>query len=114
MRAKEFITERKLPTRKGGPMKATYTFPTMPSADAYQAYRFGMAMADHTINYAKGPTDRNAVIVAYTPEEEEIIRGGERQTGHKGRLVADRTSREPGSTDIQSPVAKLKKNRYGV
>jgi hypothetical protein len=114
MRAKEFITERKLPARKSGPMKTTIMFPTMPSSDPYQAYRFGMAMANHTIKYSEGPTSNSAVIVAYTPEEEEIIRGGTAQTGHKGVLVADKESREPGSTNTASPVARVKKNRYGV
>lgn len=114
MRAKEFIVERKLPARKSGPMKAMYMFPDMPSSDSYQAYRFGMAMANHEINYADGPTEQKAVIVAYTPEEETIIRGGERQTGKKGRLVTDKQSREPGSTGTVSPVAKPKKNKFGV
>jgi hypothetical protein len=54
------------------------------------------------------------VIVAYTPEEEEIIQAGTRQTGHKGKLLANKGSKEPASTEIQSPVAKPKKNRYGV
>lgn len=114
MRAKEFIVERKLPTRKGGPMKTTYAFPTMPSSNAYKAYRFGMAMANHTMVYPEGPTGNSAVVVAYTPEEEEIIKAGTKQTGDKGVLVADKESHEPGSTGIQSPVAKIKKNRYGV
>lgn len=114
MRAKEFIIERSFSKRKSGPMSATFQFPTMPSSDGYQAYRFGVAMADHTLEYAEGPTSRNAVIMAYTPEEEEIIRGAERQTGHRGTMVADRTSHEPESTDSQSPVAKPKRNRYGV
>jgi hypothetical protein len=114
MRAKEFIVERSFPKQESGPMNSTYAFPTMPSSDAYQAYRFGLAMADHTINYAEGPTGNSAVIVAYTPEEEEIIKGGTRQTGHKGKMVADRGSDEPKSTDSQSPVAKPKRNRYGV
>jgi len=95
-------------------MSATYAFPTMPSANAYAIYRFGLAMADHTINYAEGPTSNSAVIVAYTPEEEEIIKGGTRQTGHKGKVVADRGSAEPASSDTQSPVARSKKNKYGV
>ncbi len=82
MRAKEFITERKFSDKKSGPMKSTYMFPTMPSSDPYQAYRFGMAMADHTLNYPEGPTSNKAVVVAYTPEEEEIIKGGSKQTGH--------------------------------
>ena len=114
MKAKEFILERAFSRRTSGPMKTTYTFPKMPSADPYQAYRFGLAMADHTLGYAKGPTDRNAVIVAIMPEEEEIIKGGMRQTGKKGVLVADKESHEPDSTSKQSPVAKYKKNRYGV
>ena len=114
MRAREFIIERSLPKRKSGPLKAMYMFPTMPSSDPYQAYRFAMAMANHTINYAEGPTEQKAVVVAYTPEEEEIIQGGSNQTGHKGRLVADQSSHEPFSTETQSPVAKRRPNRYGV
>jgi hypothetical protein len=73
-----------------------------------------MAMADHTINYAAGPAEQHAVIVAYTAEEEEIIRGGEAQTGHKGKMLTDRGSREPKGTNTQSPVARKKPNRYGV
>ena len=114
MRAKEFIVERKMPARKGGPMTATYMFPEMPSSDPYQAYRFGMAMADHTMGYAEGPTQQKAVVVAYTEEEEAIIKGASKQTGHKGQLVSDKTSHEPKSTNTQSPVAKPKRNRYGV
>jgi hypothetical protein len=71
-------------------------------------------MADHTINHAEGPTSNHAVIIAYTPEEEEIIRAGTRQTGHKGKLVADRGSNEPKTTESTSPVAKPKRNKYGV
>lgn len=95
-------------------MPFTKKFPTMPSSDPYQAYRFGMAMADHTIDYAEGPAEQNAVIVAYTPEEEEIIRGGEHQTGNIGKEIADRGSREPKDTNSLSPVAKRSKNKYGV
>jgi hypothetical protein len=114
MRAKEFIIERSFSKRASGPMSTTYQFPTMPSANAYAAYRFGLAMADHTIDYAEGPTGNSAVIVAYTPEEEEIIKSGTRQTGHKGRIVADRSSHETTDTNSVSPIAKLKRNRYGV
>ena len=114
MRAKEFIIERNFSKQKSGPMSTTYQFPTMPSSDGYQAYRFGVAMADHTMTYAIGPTNRNAVIVAYTPEEEEIIKSAAKQTGHKGVLVADKSSHELTSTGTHSPVASPKRNRYGV
>jgi hypothetical protein len=114
MRAKEFIVERSFPTRKSDVMKTTYAFDTMPSSDPYNIYRFGMAMADHTINYAEGPAAQSAVIVAYTDADDEIIKGGSRQTGHKGRLIADKESHEPNSTNTTSPVAKPKRNKYGV
>ena len=113
MRAKEFITERQLPKRVSRAMNTTFQFPTMPSSDAYQAYRFGVAMANHE-EPPYGPTAQHAVISAYTPEEEEIIHAAERATGHKGRLIADRGSHERDSTATQSPVAKSKRNRYGV
>jgi hypothetical protein len=113
MRAKEFIVERSFSKRKSGPIVTTFQFPTMPSSDGYQAYRFGLAMANHE-EPPYGPSSQNAVISAYTPEEEEIIHAAERATGNKGQLVADRGSREPKDTQSQSPVAATKRNRYGV
>jgi hypothetical protein len=113
MRAKEFITEREMSDRKSRVLNTAFEFPTMPSSDGYQAYRFGVAMANHE-EPAYGPTSQHAVISAYSPEEEAIIHAAERVTGHKGRLVADRGSREPKSTDTHSPVAQPKRNRYGV
>ena len=113
MRAREFITEREMPQRKSRTMSTAFEFPTMPSSDGYQIYRFGMAMANHE-QPPYGPAGQHAVISAYTPEEEEIIHAAERATGHKGRILADRGSDEPLSTDILSPVAKPKRNRYGV
>ena len=113
MRAKEFITEREMSDRKSRALNTTFEFPTMPSSDGYQAYRFGVAMANHE-EPPYGPTSQHAVISAYTSEEEEIIHAAERVTGHRGRLIADRGSREPKSTETQSPVAKPKRNRYGV
>jgi len=114
MRAREFIIEREMSSRKSSTMPLSLHYPDMPSSDPYLAYRFAMAMADHTINHAEGPAEQHAVIVAYTPEEEAIIRGGEAQTGHKGRTLTDRGSREPETTYIVSPVARPKRNRYGV
>jgi hypothetical protein len=113
MRAKEFIVERSFSKRKSGPMTTTFEFPSMPSSDGYQAYRFGLAMANHEIA-PTSVTAQHAVISAYAPEEEEIIRAGERVTGHKGQVVADRGSHEADSTQTTSPVAQVKRNRYGV
>jgi hypothetical protein len=113
MRAKEFIVERSFSKRKSGPMATTFEFPSMPSSDGYQAYRFGLAMANHE-EPPYGPTGQHAVISAYTPEEEEIILAAEQATGHKKQIVADRGSHETDSTVTVSPVARVKRNRYGV
>lgn len=114
MRIRELLTEREMPERKSSTMPFSKHYPTMPSSDPYLAYRFGMAMADHTINHAEGPAAQHAVIVAYTSEEENIIKGGEAQTGHKGKMLSDKGSREPGSTNTVSPVAQPRRNRWGV
>lgn len=114
MRAKEFIIERKMPQSKSAPMTSVYMFPDMPSSDPYQAYRFGMAMADHTIKHAQGPTEQKAVVVAYTAQEEEIIKGAEKQTGHRGRSVTDSQSHEVNTVNNRSAVPTYKKNRWGV
>ena len=114
MRAREFIVEREMSDRKSSTMPLSKHYPTMPSSDPYQAYRFGMAMADHTIDYAEGPAEQHAVVVAYTPEEEAIIKGGEKQSGHKGKMLTDRGSHEPGDTYKTSPVARPRKNKFGV
>lgn len=114
MRIREVLFEREMPERKSSTMPLSKSYPTMPSSDPYQIYRFGVAMADHTINYAEGPAAQNAVVVTYTPEEEDIVKGGERQTGHKGQMLTDRGSHEPKSTNTASPVARIKRNKYGV
>ncbi len=114
MRAREFIFEREFSKRKSAVLSTTFEFPSMPSADPYRAYRFSMAMADHTMSSAEGPVSNHAMIVAYTDADEDIIKGAERQTGDRGRLVADRGSNEPDSTHTVSPVAKKRTNRYGV
>ena len=114
MRAKEFIVERELPGRKSSVLPGTKIYPGMPSANPYEIYRFGMAMANHEIKNAAGPANNFAVITTYAPEEEEIVKAAERKTGQKGQVLADKGSSEPASTDVLSPVARPKKNRYGV
>lgn len=116
MRAKEFINEgaREFGHRKSSTMVKTYAFPNMLSANPYLAYRFGLAMANHTIKHDSGPADQYAVITAYTPEEEEIIDQAARHMGQPSIVIADRGSHEPKDTNLVSPVAKPRRNRWGV
>jgi hypothetical protein len=116
MRAREFIFEaaREFSDKKSSTMVKTLAFPDMPSANPYKAYRFGMAMANHKIKHDSGPADQFAVILAYTPEEEEIIDQAAKNMGQRSVVIADRGSNEPQDTDNISPVAKPRRNRYGV
>jgi hypothetical protein len=116
MRAREFLPEsaQGFSDRKSSTMVKTLAFPGMPSNNPYKAYRFAMAMANHEIKDEAGPTDEYAVISAYTEGEEDIIRAAMSQTGERAVEVADRGSREPDSTNKVSPVARPKKNKYGV
>jgi hypothetical protein len=116
MRARDFIQEsaQGFSNRKSASMVKTLAFPGLPSNNPYKAYRFAMAMANHEIKDESGPTDEFAVISAYTQGEEEIIRAAVQQTGERTIEVADSGSNEPDSTNVYSPVARIKKNRYGV
>lgn len=114
MRAKEFIVERELPKRSSSVLPGSKIYPGMPSANPYEIYRFGMAMANHEIKDIDGPANNYAIVSTYAPEEEAIVKAAEAKTGHRGQVLSDKGSHEPASTDIVSPVAKPKKNRYGV
>jgi hypothetical protein len=115
MRAHEFINEtREFSDRKSSTLSTAFNYPSMPSASPYLAYRFGVAMANHEIKNNEGPAGQGAVVVAYTVEEEQIIKAAERKTGHRGNMLADRGSHEPNSTATLSPVASTKRNKHGV
>lgn len=113
MRIKDIISEG-FAARKSATLPTAFEYPDMTSANGYDMYRFSIAMADHTNPPEEGVLNNHGMIVAYTPEEEAVIKHAERVTGHKSRLAADRGSHEPKSTNTQSPVAKPKKNRWGV
>ena len=116
MRAYEFILEsaREYSDKKSSTMVKTVAFPNMPSSNPYRSYRFSLAMANHKIKHKEGPADQYAVISAYTPEEEEIIAQAARHMGEPMVIIADRGSNEPEDTMAVSPVAKPKRNRYGI
>ena len=108
MRAREFIAERKYSERKASVMSTTYTFPSMPGDSAYRMYRFGLVMANPDIEYVDGPAANQAVVGAYTDEEDAIIQAAMKRTGDKGVLLTTQGSTEPESTDTVSPVQGFK------
>jgi hypothetical protein len=113
MRIKEVINEE-FSSRKSATMSTAFEYPQMTSANPYDMYRFSVAMADHTNPPPEGVLSNHGLTVAYTDEDEKIIKAAERITGHRGKLTAKRGSKEPEDTNTASPVAKKTKNKYGV
>lgn len=95
---------------------------TTPSAnnnagDAYKSYRFGLALAGAPDYPTKATNDigGDPLLTTYTQEEWEMIKyaGKEVGIGPLKKISSDR-SEEMDDTYKTSPVAKPKKNKYGV
>ena len=128
MRAKEFIQEAKAKGRaekvsdtKSGPLPGVFVQKDLRNTDPYMQYRYSMAVAaarshrDYGIDYDQESSwAENLTQVMFTPEDEETIRLASKMMGVKPTRITDNQSREPKSTESVSPVAAIKKNKYGV
>lgn len=83
----------------------------------YGMYRFGIAMAgepDHS-SPKEGPAKDVPAVWMYTKAEQEIVDKAAKNQGIKGRtLVGKGPSAELKSVNKVSPVAQVKRNKYGV
>jgi hypothetical protein len=84
-------------------------------------YRYGIAVAaaranrDHGVPFEQESAwAENLAQVMYAPEDEETIMLASKLMGVTPTRITDNASREPKSTETQSPVAKTKRNKYGV
>lgn len=83
--------------------------------NSYGLYRFGVSMAGQPGN--PGPTSTIGevpVIIPYSKGDEEIIKATEKIHGVKGKNMTSKGSHESTGTNKSSPVATIKRNRYGV
>jgi hypothetical protein len=87
------------------------------AGDAYKSYRFGIALAGAPEYPTKATNDigGDPLITLYTDEEFEMVQYAAKQSnvGKIKRLTSMR-SEEKKDTYKTSPVAKPKKNRFGV
>lgn len=129
MRAKEFITEQTT-GREGSliddvaaALPATFVIPSLQNQDPYLQYRFGIALAkakgsithDIPAFSPKSAWGENAIVVAYDNESELMIDQALKDVnaGSK-KLISTPKSQETETVNKTSPVAKPKKNRYGI
>ena len=124
MRAKEFIKEAKT-ERKRLRKSFTQAAPNQTSYDfldnnnhPYLAYRFAVALAQspNVSMKPQGPIGSNFNMVDYSDGDAEIRKGAEKAMGIKPSQSTGKGSEELGDGIINkvSPVAKPKKNKYGV
>ncbi len=125
MRAKEFITEisqKKITKRQSQSTAGLHTFSDGErwSSD-YTMYRLGMAAActDGQIDpdmAAKSWIGKSKSTHPYSQADADILKKAYKAVGanYKDLNHGDMRSRELDTTNKTSPVAPVKKNRYGV
>ena len=118
MRAKEFVQEAKKPIRKSvkSSLPGGRIHPSLDNSNPYHSYRYGLAMAGAPDDdmYTDGPYGSKLLTVGYTEGEREIIAKADKIMGVKSNAISSNDSSEIEAINTTSPVAKPKKNKYGV
>ena len=109
-------------------LPATYVIPKLQNQDAYNQYRFGLAVAAARGEKARktehgerfegvSPWGENDIVVTFDPNEAETSDAALKLVGLSPSDKKSLNSKESlESKDVSkfSPVAKIKKNKYGV
>jgi len=128
MRAREFINEdvppasgKKLAPDQVASIKGAISIPGISinksSGSSYMNYRFGIALAGapEYPTLASGAISGDPLLSTYTDEELEMVNFAAQQVGAgKVTKLSDNRSRELDNVQKTSPVAKPKRNKYGV
>jgi hypothetical protein len=131
MRAKEFINEEwngkshgkpsEVSGRADAALPGVFVQRQLRNTDQYMQYRYGMAVAaarahdaGHIEFSQESAWAENLAQVMYTPEDEETIMLASKLMGVTPSRITDNKSRESKTVSTQSPVAKPKRNKYGV
>jgi len=131
MRAKEFINEawagkshgkaKKVRDRASDALPGVFVQRQLRNTDTYMQYRMGLALAAARADAAglvkfnqESSWAENFINVMWADEDEETVMLASKLMGVTPSMITDKKSREPKSTETQSPVARPKPNRYGV
>jgi hypothetical protein len=109
-------------------LPATFVIPKLQNQDAYNQYRFGLAVAaargekarktEHGEQFAgTSPWGENEIVVTFDPSEIETIDAALKLVGLNSgdkRALNNKNSIETKDVVKQSPVANIKRNKYGI
>jgi hypothetical protein len=124
MKIRDVINEggmKKISPEQKAAMKNASTLPAlnMSTGSNYMNYRMGIAMAGAPTFPTKMEADNwiggDPLLSTYTDEEFEIVKAAAKQVG-AGTIQnwSGKRSEEVADVNKTSPVAKKKKNKYGV
>jgi hypothetical protein len=131
MRAHEFINEawsgkshgkpKKVRDRASDALPGVYVQRQLRNTDTYMQYRMGLALAAARADAAglvkfnqESSWAENFINVMWANEDEETVMLASKLMGVTPSMITDKKSREPKTTETKSPVANVKRNRYGV
>ena len=116
MRAKEFLKEanKKGQVRAGLKQSGPYAKRYDELDTFYDMYRLGIALANDKAD-SRGPASNSPTVWVRNDEEAEMLANAEHTMGIKGTVVVPKgDSEEYTDTNAKSPIANIKRNRYGV
>lgn len=89
--------------------------PDLDNSSPYAAYRYGVAMAGGPEGNAQlnGPVGQKMITLGFSPADDAIIAATDKLMKSKSKKLSTRSSTE-SATNTKSPVAKIKRNKYGV
>jgi hypothetical protein len=116
MKATEFMGEAKAATmRKSMQRSGIHAIQYKNNDTYYDMYRLGIAIAGGKDAPSTGPAGPHPTVWMRTPEEEAKIKVAEKVVGMKGtNIIPAGNTEETTTVDTVSPVAKPKRNKYGV
>ena len=92
-------------------------YDSLNNSDSYASYRFGVALApspEFTDMSRKSALANSFSMIDYTDADAKIRRGAEKTMGVKSSSSTSAKSKELEDTNKISPVAKPKRNKYGI
>jgi len=109
-------------------LPGTFVIPKLQNQDAYNQYRFGLAVAaargekarksEHGEKFAgTSPWGENEIVVTFDPSEAETIDAALKLVGlssNDKRALNNKESIETPDVSKHSPVANIKRNKYGI
>jgi len=103
-----------VPLEAQAAMPGAFSIEDLPS-DFYGVYRLGLGLAAGDRNIAAADNfGKHPFIMPFAPEEHAKFEKEIKRQGHKTKLRTTKDSLELSTNNTVSPVAKPKRNKYGV